>query len=193
MGVAEMNDFKYQNARTCWFLIFSSIVCISNSCSQTVNRLESRSEISQEIIEKDNMSDKEHTFSIVKTEAEWREALGPEAYRVLREKGTERPYSSEFETTWDSGIYVCKGCGAELFESKTKFDAGCGWPSFYQSIDKKAVKEILDKSHGMIRTEVVCAKCGGHLGHVFNDGYDQPTGLRYCINGVSLGFKKKED
>ena len=132
-------------------------------------------------------------FSVVKTEEEWRAVLGPDAYRVLREKGTERPYSSEFETTWDSGIYVCKGCGAELFESKTKFDAGCGWPSFYQSIDKKAIKEIIDKSHGMIRTEVVCAACGGHLGHVFNDGYDQPTGLRYCINGISLGFKKKED
>lgn len=191
--MAELKGFKFKNVRICWTLLFSSILCISNSCSQTVNRLESRSEVSQERIEKENMSDKEHTFSIVKTEAEWREALGPEAYRVLREKGTERPYSSEFETTWDSGVYVCKGCGAELFESKTKFDAGCGWPSFYQSIDKKAVKEILDKSHGMIRTEVVCAKCGGHLGHVFNDGYDQPTGLRYCINGVSLGFKKKED
>lgn len=131
------------------------------------------------------------SFTVQKTEAEWREQLGDAAYRVLREKGTERPYSSEFETLWDSGTYVCKGCGQELFHSSTKFDAGCGWPSFYEGIDKSRIKEILDISHGMTRTEVVCSRCGGHLGHVFNDGYGQPTGLRYCINGISLGFKKK--
>lgn len=191
--MTEFIGFIIKRTSISWVILSLTIVCISNSCSQTVNRLESRSEVSQESNEKENMIDKEHTFSVVKTEEEWLEALGPDAYRVLRQKGTERPYSSEFETTWDSGIYVCKGCGAELFESKTKFDAGCGWPSFYQSIDKNAVKEIIDKSHGMIRTEVVCAKCGGHLGHIFNDGYNQPTGLRYCINGISLGFKKKED
>lgn len=132
------------------------------------------------------------TYKVQKTEEEWRSELTPEEYRVLREKGTERPFTSEFETMWDSGIYVCKGCGEELFSSATKFDAGCGWPSFYQGISKDKIKEIKDTSHGMIRTEVVCAACGGHLGHVFNDGYGQPTGLRYCINGVSLGFKKKE-
>lgn len=128
---------------------------------------------------------------ITKTEEEWKAQLTPEEYRVLRQKGTERPFSSEYETLWDSGTYVCKACGAELFQSSTKFDAHCGWPSFYQTIDKSAVKEIKDTSHGMIRTEVVCARCGGHLGHVFDDGFDQPTGLRYCINGVSLGFRKK--
>ena len=125
------------------------------------------------------------------TEEEWKQRLTPEEYRVLRQKGTERPCSSPFEQVWDSGTYVCKGCGNELFRSETKFDAGCGWPSFYESIDKSKVKEIADYSHNMIRTEVVCARCGGHLGHVFNDGYGQPTGLRYCINGVSLGFRKK--
>jgi peptide-methionine (R)-S-oxide reductase len=125
------------------------------------------------------------------TEEEWKQRLTPEEYRVLRQKGTERPFSSPFEQVWDSGTYVCKGCGNELFRSETKFDAGCGWPSFYESIDKSKVKEIADYSHNMIRTEVVCARCGGHLGHVFNDGYGQPTGLRYCINGVSLGFRKK--
>ncbi len=167
-------------------------VCIwGMACSQAVSNEIAVSGKSKEQIKSTSMN--QETFSVVKTEEEWRKVLGPEAYRVLREKGTERPFTSEFETTWDAGIYVCKGCGAELFESKTKFDAGCGWPSFYQSIDKSAVKEIIDRSHGMIRTEVVCAACGGHLGHVFNDGYDQPTGLRYCINGVSLGFKKKED
>ncbi len=128
---------------------------------------------------------------ITKTEEEWKAQLTPEEYRVLRQKGTERPFTSEYETLWDSGTYVCKACGAELFSSSTKFDAHCGWPSFYQTIDKSAVKEIKDTSHGMIRTEVVCARCGGHLGHVFDDGFDQPTGLRYCINGVSLGFRKK--
>ena len=136
--------------------------------------------------------DMKDTFEVQKSEEEWRAQLGDAAYRVLREKGTEWPFTSEYETFWDSGTYVCKGCGQELFHSETKFDAGCGWPSFYQSIDKSRVKEILDTSHGMTRTEVVCSRCGGHLGHVFNDGYGQPTGLRYCINGVSLGFRKKE-
>jgi peptide-methionine (R)-S-oxide reductase len=139
-----------------------------------------------------NMENKD-SFTVQKSEAEWREQLGDAAYRVLREKGTERPFSSEYETMWDSGTYVCKGCGQELFHSNTKFDAGCGWPSFYQSIDKSRIKEVLDTSHGMTRTEVVCSRCGGHLGHVFNDGYGQPTGLRYCINGISLGFRKKEN
>ena len=175
-----------------WGILVCVMSWVSTSCSQTVTGVESRSEVSTETKSR-SIKSNQNMFSIVKTEEEWRAALGPDAYRVLREKGTERPYSSEFETTWDSGIYVCKGCGAELFESKTKFDAGCGWPSFYQSIDKKAIKEIIDKSHGMIRTEVVCAACGGHLGNVFNDGHEQPTGLRYCINGISLGFKKKED
>ena len=131
------------------------------------------------------------TYKIQKTEEEWKQLLGEDAYRVLRQKGTERHFTSEFETKWEAGTYVCKGCGQELFSSETKFDAGCGWPSFYQSMDKSKVKEIPDLSHGMNRVEVVCSGCGGHLGHVFNDGYGQPTGLRYCINGVSLGFVKK--
>ncbi len=134
-----------------------------------------------------------NNFNIVKTEEQWRKELDEMSFYVLRQKGTERPFTSTYEQFWDAGIYVCKGCNAELFESKTKFDAGCGWPSFYESIDKKAILEITDRSHGMIRTEVVCAACGGHLGHVFNDGFDQPTGLRYCINGAALGFKKKQE
>lgn len=135
---------------------------------------------------------KTDSFSVNLTDEEWKQKLSPEEYRVLRQKGTERPFTSEYETLWDNGVYVCKGCGTELFSSATKFDAGCGWPSFYQAMDKSKVKEISDYSHGMVRTEVVCANCGGHLGHVFNDGYGQPTGLRYCINGVSLGFVKKK-
>lgn len=157
------------------------LVLLLGSC----NGLRNQVPVAQELDMKD-------TFEVQKSDEEWRAQLGEAAYRVLREKGTERPFTSEYETFWDSGTYVCKGCGQELFHSETKFDAGCGWPSFYQSIDKSRVKEILDTSHGMTRTEVVCSRCGGHLGHVFNDGYGQPTGLRYCINGVSLGFRKKE-
>jgi peptide-methionine (R)-S-oxide reductase len=157
------------------------LVLLLGSC----NGLRNQVPVVQELDMKD-------TFEVQKSEEEWRAQLGEAAYRVLREKGTERPFTSEYETFWDSGTYVCKGCGQELFHSETKFDAGCGWPSFYQSIDKSRIKEILDTSHGMTRTEVVCSRCGGHLGHVFNDGYNQPTGLRYCINGVSLGFRKKE-
>ena len=134
---------------------------------------------------KTNMEQDSNKFPIEKTDNDF-------SFNVMREKGTEKPYSSEYETLWDSGTYVCKGCNSELFSSNTKFDAGCGWPSFYQSIDKSKVKEILDTAYGMTRVEVVCANCGGHLGHVFNDGYNQPTGLRYCINGASLGFVKKQ-
>lgn len=130
------------------------------------------------------------SFDIQKTDEEWKKELTPEQYAVLREKGTERPFTGKFEDHWEPGTYTCAACGNELFKSDTKFDAGCGWPSFYEALDKTKVIERIDKSHGMMRTEIICAKCGGHLGHVFNDG-PNPTGLRYCINSVSLGFKKK--
>jgi peptide-methionine (R)-S-oxide reductase len=132
------------------------------------------------------MSDKE---KVIKSEDEWKKVLSPEQYEVLREKGTEMPYSGKYYLHKEKGTYVCAGCGAELFKSDTKFDAGCGWPSFSDVIDSSKVVYTKDRSHGMIRTEITCAKCGGHLGHVFDDG-PAPTGQRYCINSVSIDFKK---
>lgn len=122
-----------------------------------------------------------------KTDEQWREALTPEQYRILRQKGTERAFTGEYWNTKTPGVYHCAGCGEPLFESETKFDSGCGWPSFYQPIAEPSVQEHDDRSHGMIRTEVTCRRCGGHLGHVFNDG-PRPTGLRYCMNSVALRF-----
>ncbi|MEW6035493.1 MAG: peptide-methionine (R)-S-oxide reductase MsrB [Candidatus Micrarchaeota archaeon] len=124
-----------------------------------------------------------------RSEEEWKKKLTPEQYRVLREKGTELPFSGKHWNNHDEGVYVCAGCGAELFSSRTKFESGTGWPSFYKPEKDGNVKKEADTSHGMARTEVTCAKCGGHLGHVFGDG-PKPTGLRYCINSASLEFKK---
>ena len=122
---------------------------------------------------------------VTKTDQEWRSELTPEQYRVLREKGTERPFSGEHATTEEPGVYRCAGCGAELFRSETKFDSGTGWPSFYEPAEPAAVETEKDWSLLIPRTEVLCAACGGHLGHVFRDG-PRPTGLRYCINSAAL-------
>ena len=125
------------------------------------------------------------SFKVQKTEEEWKTELGLEKYKILRQKGTERPFTGAYTLNKETGIYSCKGCGNPIFHSDFKYDSGCGWPSFFEPIADSAMVEIRDVSHGMIRTEVVCAKCDAHLGHVFPDG-PPPTGLRYCINSVCL-------
>jgi len=125
-----------------------------------------------------------------KSDKEWKEKLSPEQYKILREKGTEQPFSGELYTNKEDGTYLCAACGNKLFKSDSKYESGSGWPSFYEPLSKDAISEESDDSHGMRRTEITCSNCGGHLGHVFPDG-PKPTGLRYCINSVSLDFKKK--
>lgn len=125
-----------------------------------------------------------------KSEQEWQGCLSAEQYQVMREHGTERPFSGKYANCKTDGTYICAGCGEELFSSETKFDSGTGWPSYFQAINENAVEEATDNALGMTRTEVHCRNCGSHLGHVFPDG-PQPTGLRYCINSVSLDLKEK--
>lgn len=158
-----------------YFALLTVWIALATSCSAQTD--------SSNTTQTDTMD-----FNVQKTDAEWREQLTSAQYQVLRQKGTERPHTGEYDLHFEDGIYTCAGCGAELFSSDSKFDAHCGWPSFDKALNNNTVKEVLDKSHGMIRTEIVCANCGGHLGHVFNDGPTE-TGMRYCINSVSLDFE----
>ena len=134
----------------------------------------------------------ERTYPVSKTDEQWREELTPEEYQVLRRAGTERPFTGEYNDTKTEGVYSCRACGQELFRSDTKFDSHCGWPSFYAPKDDDAVELIEDRSLGMSRTEVRCANCGSHLGHVFEDAPQTPTGDRFCMNSVSLRLQPAE-
>jgi peptide-methionine (R)-S-oxide reductase len=136
------------------------------------------------------MTTSQNKFEIDKTDAEWQEMLTPEQYRVLRKHGTERAGTSPLDKNYEDGTYICAGCGQPLFNSETKFNSGTGWPSFYQPLEN-AIETTTDRTLFMVRTEVHCSRCGGHLGHVFGDG-PKPTGQRYCMNGVSLQFVAKD-
>ena len=128
---------------------------------------------------------------IKKTDEEWKKTLAPEEYKVLRQKGTEMAFTGKLLDNKKEGVYICAGCGTEIFLSDAKFDSGSGWPSFYKPVSKDRLEEKTDRSLFMSRTEILCERCGGHLGHVFNDG-PEPTGLRYCVNSAALRFKEKE-
>ncbi|MFZ1678965.1 MAG: peptide-methionine (R)-S-oxide reductase MsrB [Saprospiraceae bacterium] len=158
-----------------------------NACLQTNAKQPSAAQTNNEAFFVDVKGDTIRTIS--KTDAEWKTQLDPASYNVLRQEGTERPFTGKLNSNHASGVYLCKACQLPLFSSSAKFDSGTGWPSFFQPIDKTHVREITDHSAGMTRVEVVCHRCGGHLGHVFDDG-PEPTGLRYCMNSVSLSFEE---
>ncbi len=138
------------------------------------------------------MSERAEKKRVEKTEAEWREELSEMEYRVLREKGTERAFTGRYNAEKREGMYHCRGCGTPLFSSDTKYDSGSGWPSFYDVVSEESVREEVDRSHSMTRTEILCAVCDGHLGHVFPDG-PGPTGLRYCVNSAALELEARDE
>ena len=158
-------------------------VIISNDKINNLKNIEQLIELLNEKLKDLGMSTKNKNNL---SEQEWKEKLTPEEYHILREKGTERPFSGEYDKFYEDGTYKCAGCGTELFSSSSKYDSGCGWPAFYEALPEK-IEEYEDNSFGMKRIEITCENCGGHLGHVFNDG-PQPSGLRYCVNSISLDF-----
>jgi len=179
---------------TCGWLLLLAVVLQQCTYSQSKsNTTTTTITAKKETMDKKNNPVYSRTDSskVNMTDEEWRKVLPADIYEIAREKGTERPWSSKFENSHDVGTYYCAACGNPLFKSDTKFESGCGWPSFYQPISKGSIIYAADNSHGMTRTEVMCGRCKAHLGHVFEDG-PPPTGLRYCINGVVLDFEKAQ-
>jgi peptide-methionine (R)-S-oxide reductase len=164
--------------------------CSCNAQTQKIDSMNMDKKESEKITNK--IFNKNDSSKVVLPESEWKKILTPEQYYVARQKGTERPWTSKFEKHKEVGTYYCVACGNPLFNSDTKFESGCGWPSFYEPFSKSSIVYTPDNSHGMTRTEVQCGKCKAHLGHVFEDG-PPPTGLRYCINGVILDFEKAKE
>ena len=138
-----------------------------------------------------NSTNNDESKKVKRSDSEWRRMLSSAEYHILREKGTERAFTGEYDGHFENGMYLCAGCGNKIFDSETKYRSGCGWPAFYEALPE-SVEEHEDNSFGMRRIEITCSKCDGHLGHVFNDG-PQPTGLRFCINSVSMDFKPEEE
>ncbi|NRT17132.1 peptide-methionine (R)-S-oxide reductase [Flavobacterium sp. 28A] len=176
---------RYQQILLLPVIAFGFIACMQANKSNKENTDTATTMQQQPVLSLTDTSLKK----VAKTDAEWKKVLTPNQYYVLREKGTERPYQNEFNDNHKKGNYFCAACKLPLFSSKAKFNSGTGWPSFYDVINQNRVKEVVDKSLGMMRGEIVCARCEGHLGHLFDDG-PSPTGLRYCMNSASLLFQE---
>jgi peptide-methionine (R)-S-oxide reductase len=172
-------------------LTFIAMLCQHCGHSQTESSKNKPSKMDTSD-KKNPVYSKSDSSKVVLSEEEWKKILPSEVYHIARQKGTERPWTSKFENFSETGIYYCAACGNALFRSDTKFESGCGWPSFYEPVSKESIINTPDNTHGMKRTEVQCGRCKAHLGHVFEDG-PPPTGLRYCINGVVLDFEKARE
>ncbi len=171
-------------------ILFTSAIMLSASCNQAQNNKKQSSKEESPTFYLTVTGDTIH--KLLKTDEQWQAELSPMEYTVLRQAGTERAYTGAYWDNHEKGRYYCRGCNAPLFDSDTKFDSGCGWPSFFKPVNDHGIIELEDTSHGMVRTEIRCAKCNGHLGHVFDDG-PPPTGLRYCMNSASMRFEKSEN